>query len=175
MEIIPAVSSDLDEDVRAQLRLLWNAAFRDFSDQDAAHAFGGVHVLAYDGSDVVGHASAVPRTVHVGDQPWDTGYVEAVAVSPACQGSGIGSALMRALQGELRDRWPFGALSTSKHGFYEQLGWERWRGTSYVRMVDGRRQADGEHGGLMVLRFGPSADVDLTASITCEDRPGDAW
>lgn len=82
---------------------------------------------------------------------------------------------MRVLEPQLRDRWSLGALSTGKHVFYEQLGWERWRGTSYVRLVDGTRQADGEHGGIMVLRFGPSAAVDLTSPITCEDRPGDAW
>lgn len=175
VEITLAESADLDEGARAQLRRLWDAAFRSFSDDDAAHAFGGVHALAYDGRELVGHASAAPRRLFVGERPWDTGYVEAVAVSPARQRSGIGAALMRALDTELRRRWTLGALSTGTHYFYESLGWERWRGPSYVRTLEGTRHADGEHGGVMVLRFGPSATVDLAAPIMCEDRPGDAW
>jgi aminoglycoside 2'-N-acetyltransferase I len=35
--------------------------------------------------------------------------------------------------------------------------------------------ADGEHGGLMILRVDRSAVPDLTVDVTCEDRPGDAW
>ncbi len=29
--------------------------------------------------------------------------------------------------------------------------------------------------GLMVVRFGPSFELDLTASLSCEMRAGDAW
>lgn len=67
-------------------------------------------------------------------------------------------------------------LSTDAHRFYQRSGWERWRGPSFVRRVGGAvdRPAEDDDG-LMVLRTGRRATVDLTASITCEDRPGDCW
>ena len=69
-----------------------------------------------------------------------------------------------------------GALSTGAHAFYGRLGWERWRGPTYVRTSGGAiERTEDEDDGVMVLRFGPSADLDLTLPICCEDRPGDAW
>jgi aminoglycoside 2'-N-acetyltransferase I len=58
----------------------------------------------------------------------------------------------------------------------ERLGWERWRGPSYVRAANGTmtRSAD-EDGGIMILRCTPSRGVDLTATIACDERPGDSW
>jgi hypothetical protein len=32
-----------------------------------------------------------------------------------------------------------------------------------------------EDDGVMVLRFGPSAAIDLHASMSCDERPGDDW
>jgi hypothetical protein len=32
-----------------------------------------------------------------------------------------------------------------------------------------------EDEGIMVLRFGPSQNIDLAASLSCEHRPGDDW
>jgi hypothetical protein len=36
------------------------------------------------------------------------------------------------------------------------------------------RSAD-EDGGIMILRCTPSREVDLTATIACDERPGDSW
>jgi hypothetical protein len=36
-------------------------------------------------------------------------------------------------------------------------------------------RTEAEDDGVMVLRFGPSAPVDLTAPISCERRRGDDW
>lgn len=167
-------SPGLDGAARADLRRLWDAAFEgDFGDDDAAHAYGGVHVLAYAGDRLVGHASAVPRRLRVGERWYDAGYVEAVATHPAVQGQGVGAATLRHLHVEIDRRWPFAMLSTGSPGFYAGLGWERWRGTSYTLTADGRVVADGEEDGLMVRHGVPP--VDVTAPVTCEDRPGDAW
>jgi aminoglycoside 2'-N-acetyltransferase I len=82
---------------------------------------------------------------------------------------------MQALQAEIRRRWPVALLSTGRaKGFYERLGWEQWRGTSYTQTAAGV-VPDGNHGGLMVLRLDRSVVPDLTVALTCEDRPGDAW
>jgi aminoglycoside 2'-N-acetyltransferase I len=170
-------SEQVDEATRLALRTLWARAFGDrFSADDEAHAYGGVHVLALDGERVVGHASAVPRRIRFGDQGWrSVGYVEAVATDPDHQGEGVGRRVMGRLHEEVAARWPVAMLSTGRAtGFYERLGWERWRGSSYTRTATGA-VPDDEHGGLMILRLDPAAVPDLSVAVTCEDRPGDAW
>ena len=177
MEFVVVDSDHLDAASREALRMLWDQAFRDgFSDEDADHAYGGVHVLARENERLIGHASAVPRRIRFGDQPWRTvGYVEAVATLPERQGEGIGRRTMEALQEEIRSRWPVALLSTGRAtGFYELLSWEQWHGLSYTQTAAGAVR-DGEHGGLMILRFDRSAVPDLSVDVTCEDRPGDAW
>ena len=177
MDFVIVESDQIDAATRAGLRDLWRRAFGDrFSDDDADHAYGGVHVLARDGDRLIGHASAVPRRIRFGDQPWRTvGYVEAVATDPERQGEGVGRRTMRTLHQEISLRWPVALLSTGRAtGFYELLGWEQWRGPSYTQTADGV-VPDGEHGGLMVLRLGSSHLPDLSVAVTCEDRPGDAW
>lgn len=170
-------SAHIDAATRAELRQLWDRAFGDrFSDHDADHAYGGVHVLVRAGDRLVGHASAVPRRIRFGAQPWRTvAYVEAVATDPDRQGEGIGRRSMETLQAEIATRWPVAMLSTGRAtAFYEALGWERWRGRSFTETSSGV-VPDGEHGGLMVLRRELSVVPDLSVDVTCEDRPGDAW
>lgn len=170
-------SEVVDALTRAALRTLWDRAFvGDFTDDDAEHAYGGVHVVAREGARLVGHASAVPRRVRFGDEGWRTvGYVEAVATAPDWQGRGVGRRVMESLQVEIAARWPVAMLSTGRAtAFYELLGWERWGGLSYTQAAGGA-VPDDEHGGLMILRVDPSAVPDLSVAVTCEDRPGDAW
>ena len=177
MELTVVDSDDLDAATRTALRRLWDGAFGDgFSDADAEHAYGGVHVLARDGELIVGHASGVPRRLRFGDGPWRTvGYVEAVAVDPTRRREGIGRCLMQQLHSEIARRWPVAMLSTGQaKPFYEGLGWQPWRGLSYTQTTRGV-VPDDEHGGLMILTIDPSAVPDLSVDVTCEDRSGDAW
>ncbi len=88
---------------------------------------------------------------------------------------GIGRLAMERLHVEIASRWDVALLSTGRAtGFYELLGWERWLGLSYTQTETGIVR-DGEHGGLMVFSADPSATVDRTLAVTCQDRPGDAW
>lgn len=177
MKMVVFESDGIDARTKEDLRELWNRAFgHQFSGDDADHAFGGVHVLMRDGARLVGHASAVTRRVRFGDGPWcDVGYVEAVATDPKRQGEGIGRCIMQRLRSEIAMRWPIAMLSTGRATlFYEALGWERWRGASYVQTAQGVAPAN-EHGGLMILRLDPLTVPDLTLSVTCEDRNGDPW
>jgi aminoglycoside 2'-N-acetyltransferase I len=177
VEVVALDSDRVDAATRVALRALWDRAFgAGFTDDDADHAYGGVHVLVLDGDRVVGHASAVPRRIRFGDRPWCTvGYVEAVATDPDHQHQGIGRQVMERLQAEIAARWPVAMLSTGRAtGFYERLGWERWGGISYTRTETGV-VPDDEHGGLMILRLDRSVVPDLSVDVTCEDRPGDAW
>jgi len=177
MKVVVVERDQIDAGTRLALRTLWDRAFGDrFSDVDADHAYGGVHVMACDGELLIGHASAVPRRIRFGDQPWHTvGYVEGVATDPGRQGEGIGRRMMEMLRTEMSSRWPCALLSTGRAtGFYELLGWERWRGLSYTQTATGV-VPDGDHGGLMILRLDSSVVPDLSVDVTCEDRSGDAW
>lgn len=73
VELVVVESFQIQPATRLQLRALGQRAFSDrFTDDDADHAYGGVHVLAQDIGGVIGHASAVPRAIRFGDDPWRT-------------------------------------------------------------------------------------------------------
>ncbi len=168
-------SEELSEDVRDRLRaLLWDA-FDDFSEDDWRHGLGGVHVVAFAGDRPVGHASVISRNLYVGEDLFVAGYLEAVAVNAQCQGRGIGAEVVTAAGEVIVERFPVAALSTSKHGFYEGLGWERWLGASYVVSGDDWRRTEDEDSGIMVLRPPGSPVSDLGGRIAVEERSGDAW
>ena len=116
-----------------------------------------------------------PRELHVAGRPFRTGYVEGVGTEPGRQRAGLGS-LASAQAGDLvRAGFELGALSTGRPAFYEHLGWERWRGPTYVRRGNATVRTPDEDDGVLVLRFGPRAAVDLTAPLSCEARAGDDW
>ena len=170
-------SGDLESADRRHIRRLLDSAFDGgFSADDWEHMLGGRHVLVRDGSALVAHAAVVLRTLWVGPTPFATGYIEGVATVPAHHGRGLGSLAMLHAGRLVRDDFELGALSTDRWSFYARLGWERWQGPTYVRSVDGSlTRTPDEDDGVMVLRFGRSLDIDLSSSLTCQDRPGDAW
>jgi aminoglycoside 2'-N-acetyltransferase I len=162
------------------LRALLTAAFeRDehggFSEDDWRNALGGMHfVLEIDGN-IVAHASVVKRELHVAGQPIGTGYVEAVATAPAQQRTGLGTALMREVNTYVQENFELGALGTGSQAFYERLGWQIWRGPSFVRTPRGTDPTPDEDGYILVLPTPSSPPLDLTAPISCDWRPGDVW
>ena len=164
----------------AIIRALLDAAFgtdedERFTEADWQHAVGGVHfVLDLDG-EILAHAAVVEREIHVGGRPARTGYVEAVATAVGQQGRGAGSALMADVNEWIRDRYELGTLGTGRHHFYERLGWETWRGPSFVRTEAGPRRTVDEDGYILVLRTPTSPSFELTESISCEWREGDVW
>jgi aminoglycoside 2'-N-acetyltransferase I len=175
-EVREAVTADLTGVELAQIRELMDAAFDDFTDDDMDHGLGGVHWLIVRDGRVVAHASVVERTLELDGRPFRAGYVEAVAVAPALQGTGLGTAVMRRATARIRERFELGALGTGEQPFYERLGWERWAGRSFVREQDGTlRHSVDEDPWIMVLRTGPTADAPLTGTLTCGWREGDDW
>jgi aminoglycoside 2'-N-acetyltransferase I len=165
-------------EVRAIRALLW-AAFPSgdeaFTEDDWRHAIGGLHfVLERDGR-VLAHASVVERQLHVGGQPVQAGYVEAVATDPDQQGRGLGTRVMRDVTSYIRERFELGALGTGSHHFYERLGWVAWRGPTSVRTDAGTHRTPGEDGYILVLPTPSSPPLDPTAPISCEWRPGAVW
>jgi aminoglycoside 2'-N-acetyltransferase I len=167
-------SENLSAEVAGSIRSLMDAAFDDFADEDWDHALGGWHVIATDG-DVVAHASVVERWLCVGGELVRVGYVEAVATSPLRQRRGWGTAVMRKIDIIIAAEFDMGALSTSAHDFYERLGWERWRGPSFVRNGGAVIRSADEDDGIMILRCASTAGVDLSLPASCEARSGDDW
>ena len=146
-----------------------------FTDDDWQHALGGTHLLVREGDDVVAHASVVPRTIHVGGTHFTTGYLEAVGVRPDRQGQGIGSALMADVAEVIRSTSELGVLGTGRRAFYTRLGWQVWLGPTHVVRDGVWERSPEDDGYVLVLRFGPSADIAITHPIACEERPGDDW
>jgi aminoglycoside 2'-N-acetyltransferase I len=172
-----SATSDLDAASLAAIRGLLDAAFAgEFSDDDWAHALGGTHATIEIGGGIVAHAAVVLRTLDFGPHRLRAGYVEAVAVRPDLQGTGLGTAVMRALGDVITRDLALGALSTGEWHFYERLGWERWRGPTWVRYPDGgRERTPDDDDSLMVLRTPASPALDPAAPAMCEVRPGDVW
>lgn len=149
----------------------------EFGDDDWEHALGGWHaVVVDDDRSVLTHASVVPRTLHVAGTPFATGYVEGVATRPGHEGEGHGSTAMIEIGQIIRRDFELGALGTGRFSFYERMGWERWQGPTLVRHPDGHEERTPDDDGyVLVLRFGPTAEVDRRRPIACEARSGDDW
>jgi aminoglycoside 2'-N-acetyltransferase I len=173
-------SDELRPDEKAALRELFDEAWSEdaeggFTDQDWGHAVGGVHVIADADGRMVAHAAVVERELHTAGHRLPTGYVEAVATRPSHQRQGLGSLVIGAA-GELIDRtYRLGALATGVVGFYEQLGWVAWRGPTSVRTDAGLVRTAEEDGNVFVRLTPTSPELDLSAPINCEWRPGDVW
>jgi aminoglycoside 2'-N-acetyltransferase I len=162
-----------------RLRALFDVAWRDgpdgFTDLDWDHAVGGVHFLVEDGDRILSHASVVERALEVDGRPLATGYVEAVATLPSHQRRGHGSAVMRAAGEHIDRTFELGALATGEVSFYERLGWVVWKGPTFVRTARGPVPTPEEDGSVMVRRSPRTPELDLSAPISCDWRPGDVW
>jgi aminoglycoside 2'-N-acetyltransferase I len=160
----------------AAARALLDDAFDgDFDDEDWDHALGGLHALAWDDEELVGHGAVVQRRLLHGGRALRTGYVEAVAVAPAHRRSGVASALMARLEDVVRGGYDLGALGATDDGaaLYAARGWQRWRGPTSVLGPAGTVRTPDDDGAVLVL---PAAlPLDLDGTLTCDWRDGDVW
>jgi aminoglycoside 2'-N-acetyltransferase I len=170
-----AHTSDLDVATIAAARVLFDEAFRgEFTDADWEHGLGGMHALAYDGDELVGHASVVQRRMLYDGRALRTGYVEGVAVSPRHRRRGHAAALMTALERIIRGAYDLGALAATYEAIplYQSLGWRVWEGPLSVLSPTGIVATPDEQGSVHVLAI---EDVDLTRELTCDWRDADVW
>jgi aminoglycoside 2'-N-acetyltransferase I len=173
-----AHTSQVDTLVLAAARALLDEAFDgDFGDHDWEHCLGGVHTLAWDDGELVGHGAVVQRRLLHGGRALRAGYVEGVAVRSDRRGLEHGRELMTALQDVVRLAYDVGALSSTEEAlaFYEHLGWERWRGQTSALTPDGVVRTPEDDGGVYVLRLAGGPDLDLDGPLTCDWRDGDVW
>ena len=109
VEVVVAEDDGWDRELLAAVRAMTFAAFTGrFDEHDWEHTFGGVRVVALADGVPVAAGAVVPRTLLVGEREVTVGYVEGVATAPDRQGSGLGTAVMRAVGEVVRDRYELG-------------------------------------------------------------------
>jgi len=171
-----AHTADLDATtLDAAQRLLVEVFGGEFTDQDWEHARGGMHALAWEDTQLVGHASLVQRRLLYEGQALRTGYVEGVGVRADLCGRGHGTALLEALEQVVRGGYDLGALNSTASAarFYEGRGWQRWSGPTSVLSPAGVERTPDDDGSVYVL---PVAVVlDATRELTCDWREGHVW
>jgi aminoglycoside 2'-N-acetyltransferase I len=168
--------ADLGVGLLGNARQVCGEAFAgSFTDDDWQHTQGGWRVVVHTGATVLAHAAVVPRRIELGGHDLRAGYLEGVAVRPSRQASGLGTAVVRAATDHVRRAYEVGVLSTGEPGFYEGVGWERWRGPSWVRAGASLRRTADEDDGLLVLRVSASPLIPTGAAIVSEERAGDDW
>ena len=147
----------------------------DFEDHDWEHALGGMHALAYEDGELVGHASVVQRRLLHGSRALRAGYVEGVGVRQAARRRGHGSALMEAVERVIRRAYEVGALGTTDEAIplYASHGWLPWRGETFALTPAGRVRTPDDDGAVCVLEV--SAPLDRPGELACDWRDGGVW
>jgi aminoglycoside 2'-N-acetyltransferase I len=171
-----AHTSALDAATLAAARAVLDAAFAgELTDDDWDHGLGGIHALAYEDGELVGHASVVQRRLLYGGRALRAGYVEAVAVRADRRRRGHGAALLAALEDVIRGAYELGALGASEDGaaLYAARGWRRWAGPLFALTPDGLRRTPAEEGDVFVLEG--DVPLDPGRRLTCDWRDGDLW
>jgi len=133
-----------------------------------------VHVLARLDGGLVSHACWVTRWLQPGDGSLlRTAYVEAVATSPAHQGRGFATEVLRFLANAVAD-FDIAALSPSDPGFYARIGWEPWRGPLHVREANAAVPAEADEM-CMIMRLPRTPALDFDGPLSIEWRLGEVW
>ena len=108
-----AHTAQLDPGTLADARTLLYAVFDDMTEADWEHSLGGIHALAYEGGELVGHAAVIQRRLLHGGRALRTGYVEGLGVRADHRRRGHASEMMEALERVIRDAYELGALGAT--------------------------------------------------------------
>lgn len=170
-----AHTADLEPETLSAARAILYDVFDDMTEHDWEHSLGGVHALAWEGDELVGHAAVVQRRLLHGGRALRAGYVEGVGVRAGHRRLGHGTAMMDALERVVRAAYDLGALGATDEAvaLYEGRGWKRWQGPSSALTPDGIRRTHDEDGAIFVLPG--AAALVLTGELTCDWRDGDVW
>ena len=176
MSVTAAHTADLGAATLAAARALLDDAFAgEMTDDDWDHSLGGIHVLAWDGEELVGHAAVIQRRLIYDGKPLRAGYLEGMAVLAAHRRRGHGAAMMAEVNRIIRGAYPIGALGATDDGaaLYARCEWQVWTGPLSELHPDGVHPTEGEDGSIWVLDVDGSLDV--TRELTCDWRQGDCW
>ena len=175
-DIRRAHTADLEPEVLAAARALLDDVFAgEMTDDDWEHALGGLHVTAWDGDELIGHASVVQRRLVSGGRALRTGYLEGMGVRADRRGRGVGAALMAKAERIIRAAYEVGALGSTDEalGFYAKRGWVRWEGRLSALTPRGVVPTPDEQGGVFVLPC--AVPLEVTSELSVDWRDGDVW
>jgi aminoglycoside 2'-N-acetyltransferase I len=173
-----ATTAELTPRELEALRVMVHGVFGDrFDEHDWGHTLGGTHVVVVEDGEPVAHGAVVPRVLVAGGRERSTGYVEGVATRGDRRGLGLATAVMREVGRIVQREYELGALSDGSRipGFYQRLGWEAWRGPTFVAGADGPVRTAEDDGSVLVLRTRVTAGLEPTGALVCDWRPGDVW
>jgi aminoglycoside 2'-N-acetyltransferase I len=174
-DVRTAHTFELDAASLAAARALLYDVFDDMTEHDWEHSLGGVHALAWERAELVGHAAVVQRRLLHHGRALRTGYVEGVAVRADRRRRGYGAALMEAVEDVARRAYDVAALGATDEAvsLYTSRGWQVWRGPSSALTPSGVRRTKDEDGFIYVYPL--QAPLDLDGELTCDWRDGDVW
>jgi len=171
-----AHTADLDAATLAAARLLLDEAFAgEMTDDDWDHSLGGIHVLAFEADELVGHVAVVQRRLICDGRPLRAGYVEGMGVLAAHRRRGHGRAMMAEVNRIILAAYEIGGLGATDDGaaLYARCGWQVWQGPLSELHPDGIHATEGEDGSIWVLDVDGS--LDRRRELTCDWRQGDCW
>jgi len=175
-EVRTAHTADVNQATLSAARALLYDVFEDMTEHDWEHALGGVHALAWEGGELVGHACVVQRRLLHRGRALRTGYVEGLAVRADRRRRGHASAMMDVLEPVVRGAYELGALGATDEAasFYVRRGWWLWQGPSSALTPDGIIRTEEEDGCIHVLPL-DTVSLDPNGELTCDWRDGDVW
>ena len=176
MSISLAHTGELDPAVLDAAHVLVRGVFPgDFYESDWEHSLGGLHALAWDGDELIGHAAVIQRRLMHEGRALRAGYVEGVGVRADRRRRGVGGALMSELERVIRAAYDLGALGATDEAepMYLAHGWQRWEGRLSALTPSGIVRTAEEDGAVFVLPV--AVELDLAAELTCDWRDGDVW
>jgi aminoglycoside 2'-N-acetyltransferase I len=175
-ELQLAHSALLEPEALAHVRALLADQFADeFTNYDWENVLGGLHALAWEGEDLIGHASVIQRRLLHQGRALRAGYYEGVVVRTDQRGRGHGARMMKELARRTRGVYELSALFSSETAqpFYSVLGWTAWRGPLQTLTPNGVREDPRFPGRVFVLEH--SFPLNIDAPLTCDWRDGDPW
>lgn len=176
IDVRTAHTADLDAATQAAVQALLRDVFDgDFTDVDWDHSCGGMHAIAWDGPELIGHAAVVQRRLIHGGRALRSGHVEGVGVRADRRGQGCAGLLMTEIERIVRGAYEVGALGATDMAapLYARRGWQRWLGPTSALTPGGVVRTPDDDGGVYVLPV--TVALDLTGELTCDWRDGDVW
>ena len=146
------------------------------TEADWEHSLGGIHALAYEGGELVGHAAVIQRRLLHGGRALRTGYVEGVGVRADHRRRGHASEMMEALERVIRDAYELGALGATDDGalFYSGARLAAV-GRAAVGADAGRRGAHARRAGRGLRAAGRGRAAGPVGRADVDWRDGDVW
>jgi aminoglycoside 2'-N-acetyltransferase I len=175
-QVTTKTTDELTPTEATNLRGLLDDAFEGrYTDAFWNQALGGSHFFVVEDGVPLSHASVVWRTLIAGKRSVDTGYVESVGTRNGYRHRGLAGLIMASAQSHIAERYEMGALHSVLPTFYEHLGWEKWRGPTYVRIDGASTRTPEDDECIHVWRGAESGELDLDDPISCDWRPGFVW